>query len=248
MSGKSYGLEQYHAQLKEIMVFIHDFCVKNDIKYSLTGGSLLGAIRHQGFIPWDDDFDIMLDRENYEKLIACMKAQPTEGFILEPDQWVYRVRKQHKVKGFVPSIDLFVLDKTPESKFKNKLQVLYLRVLQGMLRDNEKKGDFSLFYRLCILGTSFLGLFFKKEKLFARYDKVSRMGNAGAGEELSIFNDRFHLLSLRYSRDLMADVELHDFEDTQFYIISRYDEYLSLQFGDYMTPPPEEQRIPQHII
>lgn len=242
----TYGLEKYHAEMLEVMKALHAFCVQNDIKYSLTGGSLLGAIRHKGFIPWDDDFDIMLDRENYEKFLACMESYTGDDFILEPDQWVYRVRKHHKTSGFVPCIDLFVVDRVPESKWVNKWQVLQLRVLQGMLRDNHKKGNFSLFYRLCILGTSFLGLFFKKEKLFKKYDAISRKGNSGNSKQVSILNDRFKLLSLKYDDDLMAQVELHEFEDTRFYITSKYEDYLTLQFGDYMELPPEEDRVPMH--
>jgi len=129
----SYGLAALQQDLLDIMKFLHGFCIEHDIKYSLTGGSLLGAIRHGGFIPWDDDFDIMLDRANYEKLLSCMTSYEGSDFILEPDQWVYRIRKQHKVgTGFVPCIDLFVIDRVPENTFVNKLQVLRLKILQGM--------------------------------------------------------------------------------------------------------------------
>jgi lipopolysaccharide cholinephosphotransferase len=246
MEKKSYGLEKYHAEMLEVMKALHAFCVENGIQYSLTGGSLLGSIRHKGFIPWDDDFDIMLDRANYEKLLECMKSYTGTDFILEPDQWVYRIRKHHKTDGFVPCIDLFVVDRVPESKWAGKWQVLQLRVLQGMLRDNHKKGDFSLIYRICIWGTSVLGLFFKKEKLFAKYDAVSRKGNSGNSRQVSILNDRFKLISMKYDDDLMEKVQLQDFEDTQFYITSKFEDYLTLQFGDYMQLPPEEERVPMH--
>lgn len=242
----SYGLAAIQGELLDIMKFVHSFCVENGIVYSLTGGSLLGAIRHEGFIPWDDDFDILLDRENYDKFIACAKNYTGSDFILEPDQWVYRVRKHHKVDGFVPCIDLFVIDRVPESNLASKLQVLQLRVIQGMLRDNHKKQNFSLIYRACIGVTSFMGKFANKEKLLARYDRLCRMGNSGNARQLSILNDRFKLLSLRYDDDLMAEMELHDFEDTQFYITKKYHDYLQLQFGDYMQLPPVEERVPMH--
>lgn len=243
----TYGLAEIQGQLLEIMKFIHELCVKNDIQYSLTGGSLLGAIRGGGFIPWDDDFDIMMDRENHEKFLAVMRAYEGDDFLLEADQWVYRVRKESRVYDYVASIDLFVLDRVPESSLANKLQVLSLRVIQGMLRDNRKMGDFSLFYRLCIWGTSVLGKLFNKDKLLVKYDKISRKGNSGNGKQLSIFNDRFKLLSIKYDESLMESYELHDFEDTQFMITAKYHDYLTLQFGDYMQLPPEEDRKPMHI-
>lgn len=243
----SYGLAAIHEDLLEVMKFVHSFCEENGIVYSLTGGSLLGAIRHGGFIPWDDDFDIMLDRANYDKFIDCASRYTGTDFIMEPDQWVYRVRKHHKEgHSFVPCIDLFVMDRVPEGRLASKLQVLRLRIIQGMLRDNHKKQNFSLIYRACIGITAFMGKFANKEKLLARYDRLCRMGNSGNARQLSILNDRFKLLSLRYDDDLMAEMELHDFEDTQFYITKKYKDYLTLQFGDYMQLPPVEDRVPMH--
>lgn len=244
----SYGLADIHSDLFEIMQFIHKICLENDIQYSLTGGSLLGAIRHGGFIPWDDDFDIMFDRANYEKFLSVMRSYDQGDYFLEADQWVYRVRKEHKTKGFVASIDLFVIDEVPMSNLKNKLQVLTLRFIQGMLRTNEKEGNFSLFYRVAIAVTELLGKLFNKEKLFKKYDKLSRMGNGENSGKISIFNDRFKLVSLQYDANLTETYELKPFHDAEFMIIGRYDDYLTAQFGDYMTPPPVEDRVPQHVF
>lgn len=243
----SYGLADIHADLYEIMKFIHKICVENDIKYSLTGGSLLGAIRHGGFIPWDDDFDIMFDRNNYEKFLSVMRKYDKDDYFLENDQWVNRIRKEHKTKGYVASIDLFVLDGVPKSALKNKFQILFLRIIQGMLRTNEKEGNFSLFYRAAIAATALLGKLFNKEKLCKKYDEISQQGNCDDSDKISIFNDRFKLISLQYNKNLIDAYELKQFHDTEFMIISRYDDYLTLQFGDYMTPPPVENRIPEHI-
>ena len=243
----TYGLAAVQGELLDIMKFIHRICAENGIAYSLTGGSLLGAVRHDGFIPWDDDFDIMFDRENYERFLACMREYEGGDFLLERDQWVYRIRAERKTKVFVPSVDLFVLDKVPENKLAHKWQILRLRVLQGMLRNNELMRDFSLVYRLCIAVTSWLGRLFNKEKLFALYDRISRCGNGGNSGRLAIFNDCFRLLSRQYDANLMDGTELHAFEDTELSIICRYDDYLTCQFGDYMTLPPEAERIPQHM-
>lgn len=243
----SYGLAEIQADLYEIMEFIHTVCVDNGINYSLTGGSLLGAVRHGGFIPWDDDFDIMFDRENYEKFLAFMRSYEKDDFILEADQWVYRIRKEHKTKGYVASIDLFVLDKVPESRLKNKLQVLLLRVIQGMLRTNEKEGNFSFVYRVCIAVTAILGKLFSKKWLAKCYDKISLWGKDSLSGELSIFNDRFKLVSLKYDKSLTDGYRTAKFHDAEFMIIEHYDDYLTAQFGDYMTPPNESDRVPQHI-
>ncbi|MBO7496355.1 MAG: LicD family protein [Salinivirgaceae bacterium] len=244
---ESYGLGNLHNELLDLMCFIHSFCETNGIKYSLTGGSLLGAIRHNGFIPWDDDFDIMFDRCNYEKFIIAMSNATDLEYILEQDQWVYRVRKCHKINGYVPSIDLFVMDRVPNSKIVNKIQIIRLMVLQGMLRENSMYREYSWFYSFCIKVTAFLGHFFNKKNLFSRYDKVSQIGNKKGSKHLSIFNDKFKLISYQYKDNIMDGYELHKFENKEFFIITRYEDYLKKQFGDYMQLPPEKERAPQHI-
>lgn len=247
-SNLKYGLETIHQELLEIMNFIHEFCISRNINYSLTGGSLLGAIRHNGFIPWDDDFDIMFDRNNYEKFIASMKDANDVQFVLEQDQWVYRVRKRHKQKGFIASIDIFVMDRIPKNKIIYQFQKMMLKALQGMLRENKMSRNYSLFYTVCIKITDWLGSFFKKEKLFDRYDTLSQIGNKNGRNQLGIFNDRFKLIGYQYSDLIMNGYELHQFEDQKYSIISRYEEYLFKQYGDYMKLPPEKERIPMHMI
>lgn len=66
-----YGLEEIQKELLDIMKIFHNFCEEKGIRYFLFGGSCLGAVRHKGFIPWDDDLDVCVDRRNYNKLAAC---------------------------------------------------------------------------------------------------------------------------------------------------------------------------------
>ena len=242
-----YDLKSMQAEVLQIMKFIHKVCEDNGIQYSLTGGTLLGAIRHDGFIPWDDDLDIMMTRANYQKFVNFMKDYEKDDFLMEDDQWVSRVRKESRVYEYVPSVDIFVLDRVPKNAVVHKTQVFLLRIIQGMLRDNRKKGNHNLFYRACIAVTSFVGRFFNKEKLLRAYNRISQKGNIQDSKEWGIFNDRFVFLPMKYEDDFMDNLILHDFADTKFYVINGYHRYLTRHYGDYMQLPPEEERVPMHI-
>ena len=241
------SLKSIQKDLYELMCPVHAFCEENGIAYSLTGGSLLGAIRHNGFIPWDDDLDIMLTRDNFEKFREIYYQKKPAGFVFERDQWVYRIRRVHREKGYVPSIDFFIIDSIPDSGIKRKVQLMMLKTIQGLLRTNEKEGEYSAFYRFLISFLGGIGKRMNKEKLFAKYDRISQWGNSNSSQ-LAIFNDKYRLLGLRYEKILVDGYEKHTFEQSDFSIIKNYDHYLTKQFGDYMKLPDEKDRIPRHIF
>ena len=88
----SYGTLDMQTSLLELLKEFHKFCMANNIKYSLDWGSLLGAIRHKGFIPWDDDLDIMVDRENYEKIKRQIGGKLCYEHGTPEALWIDRVR------------------------------------------------------------------------------------------------------------------------------------------------------------
>ncbi len=136
---KKETLEKLHDVEIEILDEFVRVCKKNNLKYFLVGGTLLGAVRHEGFIPWDDDIDIGMPREDYEKFLKVMEEKNSEKYTvfdsrydenyffqfgrlsLNGTYWSEYWDNQVPFKLGI-HIDLFILDKVPENKFKRFLK------------------------------------------------------------------------------------------------------------------------------
>ena len=244
-----YGTEPYQRELLKLMKDIHSLCEKNGVRYSLAGGSLLGAIRHNGFIPWDDDLDIMFDRDNYNRFIY-LTGTISKDFVLIRDKWVVRVEYKDD-RGLIgtwkPSIDLFINDNIPINTAEYTAKVFAIKTLQGMMKNKVDLSDYSPFHKVCLVITHCMGALVPDTLKYSVYQKISQVGNKEEHNYIAAFNDEYHLLEKKYSCTLMDQIEKHIFEDTELFITKEYDNYLSIQYGDYMKLPPEEDRKPLHL-
>ena len=239
---KEIDLKVTQTELLCMMKDIHQILVDNHVHYSLTGGSLLGAIRGSGFIPWDDDIDIMVDRKNYQLLRTAIEN--SQKYQLGRGPWLQHIRPITFDSEIVPYIDVFILDNVPDSKWKEHAKVLLLRLLQGMLKEDVEYEGFSVIYKVCIFLTHILGKLFTRRFKLRCYDKASQIGNSSTSKYISITNDSFGLLTKKHSSDLMDAFEDHPFEDTKLMVTMKFHEYLTVRYGNnYMTPPPVEERI-----
>lgn len=248
MEENQYGTAVAQSVLLSMMKEIHGLFVQEGISYSLCGGTLIGAIRHNGFIPWDDDIDIMVDRSNFNKILN--RCKNWKAFCVQRDQlWLYRIKRiEDAGNRTAPTIDILVMDRTPDNQIVRKLKVLGIQILQGMLKEKQNYDQVSLGYKLCLGATAFVGKFFTKNYKLRMYDVISQIGNGKDTKYVTAYNDLFKLLKIGYDGDTMEHLCLHPFEDTEFFITEKYDSYLTLQYGDYMKLPNEEDRKPIHII
>ena len=132
LDNKDHSLEEIQELLLEKAKIFHRLCMENGIEYSVLGGSALGTVRHQGFIPWDDDYDVIMTRDNLEKLLA--NQDKFQGFYLERYNYIYHLLKANMTRDFA-GFDIFVFDKVPSGKVKEKIKMFLIRMLQGMFHE-----------------------------------------------------------------------------------------------------------------
>ena len=243
-----YGTKDRQLELLDMMKDLDAILREGGVKYSLCGGTLLGAVRDKGFIPWDDDIDIMVDRFNFNKLVRLFKSSDTP-YRLVDFLWVRRIQKKGDTRKdlFAATIDVFVVDHCPDSRFKQGLKVLLIRILQGMMKVDRNESQVSWIYKAALLVTGLFGKLFSEEKKLRWYDQVSKIGNRYRTDYVGIYNDLFKYVPLKYNRKMMDNVIDTPYEDTSLPITAEYDHYLTTVYGDYMTPPEEKDRKPLHI-
>ena len=257
-------LEELKRIQLDILLKVHSFCEEKGIRYSLDSGTLLGAIRHNGYIPWDDDIDIIMPRPDYNRFLKEFNGSIPELEVFAPElDWNYYAPyanvcdnrtvlsedgNSHRGKEMGIKIDIFPVDGAP-SDFKeyeatlNKIDKLnaYLQVKRMPL--NAKK-----------INSLRAFLYVIKMKIFSIHKTYATIQK----EILKIctkydFNSSDYAAKLSYTwtknRCERATFEKYieaDFEGHKLKIVSNYDEYLRKMFGDYMKLPPEEQRVAHH--
>ena len=244
-----------------VLKAVHCFCIKNKLRYSLYAGSLIGAIRHNGFIPWDDDIDIVMPREDYYYFIKHFKEQYysvitpyscKEYYLPWAKVYDNRTIKIEPVKLkseylFGVDIDVFPVDYVDSFESFKRVQKKKYRL--NLLRNKSLK-SFILFNPIRH-PINFLREFFSRVFYQGRQSYFSKRLDCC----YQSFNKKQHnyymVNSLFFNRplfdiSLFDDLEFHKFEDEEFLVFKRYDYFLTLMFGNYMELPPTEQRISHH--
>lgn len=242
----------------ELLVEVDRICKKNDIKYSLDGGTLLGAVRHAGFIPWDDDADVMMTREEYERFFeACKSDLNYEKYFLQEFRtdaeyrWGYaKLRKngttflregQEHINCHVGvCIDIFIFDEVPDGYFERRLHWVQCFIIRKGLysivgQKNEKNRFIRVIYRILA----------KTSRAFWTQN-LERLVRKESGKNRQLLS---HLTypnrkEIRYGLpsqyfDEYCDIE---FEGVSLRAIASYDKYLRDLFGDYMVLPSKQNR------
>lgn len=259
-------------QLRELSILkcIIDICDRNNIKYYAAGGTMLGAARHQGFIPWDDDVDLAMMRKDYRKFIKiASKELPSElrleNYKLTPDKskipFLKVLDSETEVElnyASVPIrtnlfVDIFPYDGMPSGRVKEflyKIRFLWLRLLRNYADFN----NIHMYRPNRPLHERFLIKFGKLTKIWKLLDyyKLTDKSEKFAMKYSVDRNDRIISVYGAYKfREIMPKKYYGDgikvpFEDIEINVPAEYKKVLSLLYGNYMELPPENQRHLHH--
>ena len=260
-------LRKAQLLMLKILKEVHKICEENNIKYFLSDGTLIGAIRHQGFIPWDDDLDIGMLREDYEKFCKIAPQILSENFILQNFQtdkgyglqfgkvilkntvWIEKVAKNTNRQWSGIYIDIFPYDNITENKKKQKLINRLYIFIQGLILIKFKYINISNYESMAkklkyVLKKIYLCTISKKLLIYIR-DSICKRYLNKSKTLVTKYGGNFYKNQNPYN--FYKDLTLQTFEDTSFYIPKNYDKILKNLYGNYMEIPPiEKQR--QHGI
>lgn len=243
----------------QILEYIDQVCRENNIDYYLDGGTLLGAVRHKGYIPWDDDIDLTVNRRDFKKLMTLLNQGDGRYKALSmydhEDYYYFHAKVVDTQTELIEDlgvpirdmgvfVDIFPLENFPNQKLKRRIMQTRVRILRAahyaVLVPEEKAKSLGTYNKM-------LRALYKKKGWRAIQEKVDNMLSA-LTEPTDYMSDIVGVRS--YYNDAKAayfkEKVYLEFEGRQFPAPSRYDEYLTLMYGDYMTMPPVEQRVTHH--
>lgn len=258
---------KYKKLLLQTYKAFAEFCKNNEINYFAAGGTLIGAVRHHGFIPWDDDIDVYMKRPDYDKFISLKnRLADTDYEIINPSNDGYycaMAKFSHRNSTiwefqsipfvFGAYIDVFVLDYEEgfyddivkkRLNFTRKVNLFYLcannhttKEIVNLFFHGKLKKSIWYLFQKLLLSNIYPFL----RKTVIRHSSKSSgewlVAYTGTSQEKDIFRSEWFEGSIPFP-----------FEDTCIDAPSGYDKFLTAMFGDYMTPPPSEMQVSHHAL
>ena len=250
----------------ELLVELDRICKKNKIEYFLDGGTLLGAVRHKGFIPWDDDLDVGMLRKDYEKFKKIITKDLDEKYFFQDmdndknygfpfgklrinnTKYTERIASKTKAKDGI-YIDIFPFDYIDNDEAKSKkdfLKVVILRMLLLLKKNYIIDADtFKKKIEKVIL--KIMSAFVSSKYLIKKINKITNKFNNQETKYVANFASPYFNKN-RFKIEWIKDKKELQFEKGKYMCLKNYDDYLTYVYNDYMTLPPVEKRRSHDII
>ena len=255
--------EELKAIEKDVLFQFNDYCCANSLRYSLGGGTLLGAVRHGGFIPWDDDVDVMMPRPDYDLFLTiCKEKEPPFDVISHESDYDYyhlfsKAQARHTFtdngsnnKRYGISIDVFPIDGLGEDQHaavKNFNRSSFLRELliaKKWARYSRSKTH-SIIYEPIRLGLFIISRFVSADRLITKIEKIMRSIDFETSEYAGCVCGSYRTAEIVPADNFKHYTEIM-FEGKPLQCIRDYEQYLRQHYGDYMKLPPKEKQVTHH--
>lgn len=240
-----------HTIILDIAKEIHRVCEKNNIPYYITGGTMLGAIRHKGFIPWDDDIDIGIYRENIPNFIKCFRKENKtkytlitveDGYdinydslkVVDNDTLIIEKARPENAKPMGLFVDIFPLDNcnVKQNVFSRTYWTKRLFYMNSLAyRSRITEGRFAMRLKSFVAHIVPKGFFKKLAFALTPSKSIYCINYGGTYGEREVAPKSYY-----------GKPTLYIFEDTELYGLEDYDSFLKQIYGDYMQLPPVEKR------
>lgn len=271
-AGAENGLEKVHAVNLTLLKEIDRICRKYKIRYALDSGTLLGAVRHQGFIPWDDDVDVVLTRNQYELFVKVVRRElPDTMSFVEPCEYhggrafydfVSRVTYE-KSQKFVENektafydekisrlnVDLFVMDALPDGKIAASCTKLLHCIVYGLALGHRWRLDYSDYrgaMKAAVFVLSHVGRLIPFPFIYRIWRLLCKKDRKKKTRRYFYTNYAPDYFYVEMDRGWADEVREVPFADTKFFIPAGWEPYLKQVYGDYRKLPPKEKQVPEH--
>lgn len=251
----------------EIMKIFVEICARHNLRYAMIGGTMLGAVRHKGFIPWDDDIDVGMPREDYEKFLEIVRGELPEHYDFlnykQNDDYLRYFSRVVDTRVEVTNasyankrvehawIDIFPLDGMPRTKLGRYIHFWHMTAWKFLYHAscfdelvNLNRAGRPFYQRVLIKvmqATRNLTAKLNTKKLLLRIEKLLMKYSCNDCEYgISLFGA--YMLKEIMPKRIFGEGALYDFEDSKFVGPEKYDEFLTLLYGDYMTPPKNKNK------
>lgn len=252
-NGEGTLLRKMQMRILDIMLEIDRICRKHDIKYWLDGGTLLGAVRHGGFIPWDDDLDICMMQEDYEKFVEIAPKELSEQFLLQTPELdpsvkveICKVRDKNSfyvtkhddfTKNYAKGLYVDIFNVNPCPKVSRKMLKPLMKWLNKTHFFFKVKQDVTLKNFLATVTFPILNVLMQAVWAIICIKPKTKVGK----------NKFYNTYGTYYEPDDIFPIKDIDFEGKKLMAPSNPDGLLKSIFGDYMRIPPKDKRV-THII